>query len=71
MGKKLLIVLMLVCTAPAVYAQGCSLCAKTAGELGEKEAQSLNAGIIYLALLPMTILGTVGIVWWRHNRDVN
>lgn len=67
--KRLLIVLMLICTAPAVYAQGCSLCTKTAGELDDKSAKGLNNGILYLAALPMTILCTVGFVWWRSNRD--
>lgn len=69
MAKKLLIVLMLTCTAPAVFAQGCSLCTKTAGELDDKSAKGLNSGILYLAALPLTILGTIGVVWWRHNKD--
>ena len=68
MGKKLLIVLMLTCTAPAAFAQGCSLCTKTAGELDDKSAKGLNSGILYLAALPLTILGTVGFVWWRSNK---
>lgn len=70
MGKRLLIVLMLTCTAPAVYAQGCSLCTKTAGELDDKSAKGLNSGILYLAALPLSILGTIGFVWWRHNRNI-
>lgn len=69
MAKKLLIVLMLTCAAPAVFAQGCSLCTKTAGELDDKSAKGLNSGILYLAALPLTILGTIGVVWWRHNKD--
>lgn len=59
---------MLVCTAPAVYAQGCSLCTKTAGELDENSASGLNKGILYLAALPLTILCTIGVVWWKHNK---
>lgn len=69
MAKRLLIILMLTCTAPAVYAQGCSLCTKTAGELDDKSAKGLNSGILYLAALPLTILGTIGVVWWRNNKD--
>ncbi len=67
--KKLLIVLMLSCIAPAAYAQGCSLCTKTAGELDDKSAKGLNNGILYLAALPMTILGTIGFMWWKSNRN--
>ena len=68
MGKKLLIALMLTCFTSAAIAQGCSLCTKTAGELDDKSAKGLNNGILYLAALPLTILGTVGFVWWKHNR---
>lgn len=68
MSKKLLLVMMLSCTAPAVYAQGCSLCTKTANELDDKSAKGLNGGILYLAALPLTIIGTIGFVWWKHNR---
>lgn len=71
MSKKLLIILVLSFAAPTVYGQGCSLCTKTAGELDDKSAKGLNAGIIYLAALPMTILGTIGFVWWKHNRKVD
>jgi hypothetical protein len=66
--KKLLIVLMLVTTAPAAWAQGCSLCTKTAAGLDDKSAKGLNGGILYLATLPLAILGTVGFVWWKHNK---
>ncbi|MBZ0098256.1 MAG: hypothetical protein K8F30_04190 [Taibaiella sp.] len=69
MGRRLLIVLMLMCTAPAVYAQGCSLCTKTAAGLDDKSAKGLNGGILYLAALPLAIMGTVGFVWWKHNKN--
>ena len=68
MAKKLLIVMMLLFTAPAVYAQGCSLCTKTAGELDDKSAKGLNNGILYLAALPMTIMCTIGFMWWKNNK---
>lgn len=61
--------LMLMCTAPAVYAQGCSLCTKTAAGLDDKSAKGLNGGILYLAALPLAIMGTVGFVWWKHNKN--
>ena len=68
MIKRLLVVLMLVCVAPAAHAQGCAVCTKTASGLGEKTAKGLNAGILYLAALPLAILGTIGFVWYRHNK---
>ncbi len=51
-----------------VLAQGCSLCTKTASQLGDKAAKGLNAGILYLAAVPLAAIGTVGTIWWRRNR---
>lgn len=68
MIKRLLVVGMLLVTTPAVYAQGCAMCTKTAAGLDDKSARGLNGGILYLAMLPLGLLGTIGFIWWRHNR---
>ncbi|MCB0697796.1 MAG: hypothetical protein KDC07_10550 [Chitinophagaceae bacterium] len=68
MSKKLLIILMLTCVAPAAFAQGCSMCTKTASQLDDKSAKGLNGGILYLAALPLGIMGTIGFVWWKSYR---
>ena len=52
---------------PIVNAQ-CSICTKTAQQLGEKPAKGLNAGIIYLALTPFVLVGFIGYRWWKKNR---
>jgi hypothetical protein len=49
----------------------CSICTKTAGQLGEKRAQGLNTGIIYLMLAPFTIVGYIGLRWWRAEKQNN
>ena len=59
--------LVLVCLSAPVFGQGCSVCTKTAQGLDDKSAKGLNAGIIYLALLPITLIGTIGFMWWRSN----
>jgi len=41
----------------------CSICTKTAQQLGRKPAQGLNAGIIYLASAPFLIAGYVFYRW--------
>jgi len=41
----------------------CSICTKTAQQLGEKPAKGLNAGIIYLASTPFLIAGYVFYRW--------
>ena len=49
----------------------CSICTKTAGQLGEKKAQSLNSGIIYLMLTPFAIAGYIGYRWWQGEKANN
>lgn len=46
----------------------CSICTRTAQQLGEGPAKGLNAGIIYLAFTPLAIGGIIGYRWWRQNR---
>lgn len=48
----------------------CSICTKTAAQLGEKPARGLNAGIIYLALTPFAIVGFIGYRWWKKEKEV-
>ena len=45
----------------------CSICTKTAQQLGHKPAKALNAGIIYLMIAPLAIMGYVGMRWWKQN----
>jgi hypothetical protein len=45
----------------------CSICTKTAQQMGHKPAKALNAGIIYLMLAPLAIMGVVGLRWWKNN----
>ena len=49
------------------YAQ-CSMCTKTAQQLGEKPAQGLNSGILYLMFAPFAIVGFIGYRWWKNNK---
>jgi hypothetical protein len=66
--KKWLLIIFLICSSISVsYAQGCAMCTKTAAGLDSKSAKGLNAGILYLATLPLIILGTVGFIWWKKS----
>jgi hypothetical protein len=47
----------------------CSICTRTAEQLGEQPAKGLNAGIIYLAMAPLAIIGIIGYRWWKRNGD--
>jgi hypothetical protein len=48
----------------------CSICTKTASQLGEGPAAALNSAIIYLALAPFAIVGYLGWRWWKNEKQV-
>ena len=48
----------------------CSICTKTASQLGEKPAQGLNSGILYLMFTPLAIAGFIGYRWWQREKLV-
>ncbi len=48
----------------------CSICTKTASQLGENTGKALNAGILYLAFAPMAIIGYLGYRWWKNSREI-
>ncbi len=67
--KKILVLLAAAtCFAADTWAQGCSVCTKTAAGLGESSASGLNNGILYLAAIPLAFMGTVGFIWWKRNK---
>ncbi len=46
----------------------CSICTKTASQLGEKPAKALNGAIIYLMSAPLLIIGFIGWRWWKSQQ---
>jgi hypothetical protein len=48
----------------------CSICTKTAAQLGEKPAKALNSGIVYLMFTPLAIAGFIGYRWWKREKEV-
>jgi len=71
-GKRMFIYFFFiaVCIIAFQFAQAqCSICTRTAQQLGEKPAQGLNAGILYLAVTPLAIVGIVAFKWIKRNRD--
>jgi len=60
--------IILISLFPVQYSSAqCSICTKTAQQLGEKPAKGLNAGIIYLAAAPFLIAGYVFYRWRKNN----
>ena len=70
--KKAVIIFLLVFSisflSPHWGAAQCSICTKTASQLGEKQGKGLNGGIIYLMFTPLTIAGFLGYRWWRSEK---
>jgi hypothetical protein len=69
--KKWFAILLLsfLLTSYAVHAQ-CSICTKTASQLGEKPAKGLNSGILYLMFAPLAIGGFIGYRWWQREKSI-
>ncbi len=72
MNKRGMIFFLLVGTllllADTSLAQ-CSICTKTASQLGEKPAAALNTAIVYLMAAPFAIVGFVGWRWWKGQKE--
>jgi hypothetical protein len=47
----------------------CSICTRTAEQMGEKPAKGLNTGILYLAFTPLALIGIIGFRWWQKNKQ--
>ena len=72
MKKGVHVMVMVVIMAMAIpfasQAQ-CSICTKTAQQMGERPAKALNGGILYLAAMPFIIFGYIGYRWWKSNHE--
>ena len=64
----LLVFAILGVLLPGLVEAQCSICTKTAQQLGEKPAKGLNSGILYLAFAPFAIVGYIGYRWWKNNK---
>lgn len=72
MKTRILASLLIFCSlilTPFLSIAQCSICTKTAQQLGEGPASGLNAGILYLAFAPFAIVGYIGYRWWQKNKD--
>ncbi len=72
MKKKVLFfcVMFFAFSVGLVHAQ-CSICTKTASQLGEGPASALNSAILYLAAAPFAIMGYLGWKWWKNEKQLN
>lgn len=69
MKRLLIFVLLFFLQAGSFLMAQCSMCTKTAQQLGEKPAQGLNSGILYLMFAPFVIVGFIAFRWWKNNKE--
>jgi hypothetical protein len=70
MKKRLPVYLFIFCFSffiPGSSSAQCSICTKTAQQLGEKPARGMNSGILYLAFAPFAIVGFIAYRWWKNQ----
>lgn len=56
-----------------LYAQ-CPMCRMTAESNladGGTAGKGLNVGILFMLSIPYLLVGSLGYVWWRHNRKAS
>ncbi len=69
--KKWLVIMMVMTGAANVATAQCSICTKTAEQMGELPGKGLNAGILYLAAAPLGIASFIGYKWWKKEKEIN
>ena len=68
-GVFILLFSLLLLGSETVSAQ-CSICTKTASQLGEGPAKGMNSGIVYLMIAPLALIGVVGWRWWKREKEL-
>lgn len=64
---KSFLILFLLCVTTLTSIAQCSICTKTASQIGEEAGKGFNAGILYLAAMPFGIAGYIAYKWWKSQ----
>lgn len=68
MKRILALLVVLLASNIHIWAQGCAMCTKTASQMGDSAAKGLNLGILYLAAIPVTFMGTIAYLWYKKSK---
>jgi hypothetical protein len=73
--KRILLSLIFIITLALVFpflsTAQCSLCkssAESSLKEGDKQAKGLNAGIMYLLVMPYLLVGGIGYYWYANQK---
>ena len=70
--KYILFCFLLFGYSPSADAQ-CPMCRMSLEsnlENGGTAGKGMNTGILYMLAMPYLIVGTIGLIWWKHNRKL-
>lgn len=68
MNRSKLLMAVLAMVGSVAASSQCSICTKTASQLGKQSAEGLNGGIVYLMFVPFIIGGYIGYRWWKQEK---
>ncbi|HLR37752.1 MAG TPA: hypothetical protein VK084_06895 [Chitinophagaceae bacterium] len=63
-GMALMLIAFVFISTPDLMAQ-CALCGRVAAAQNKEAASSFNAGIIYLAAIPFSVVGFIVYRWYK------
>ena len=69
---SLVLLLMVIVALIDPVAAQCAMCKGSAEanlKSGGGDPRGLNAGILYMLLLPYLLVGSIGVWWWRNRRS--
>jgi hypothetical protein len=70
MAKRVLILVAIILLIPAIGDAQCAMCKAVAeSSSGDKAANGLNNGILYLMFMPYLLMASVAIAWYFHRKS--
>ena len=66
--KRILIFLLVFQGITANLMAQCSICTKTASQMGEEAGKGFNAGVLYLAAMPFAIIVFIAYRYKKNER---
>jgi hypothetical protein len=65
--RFILFLFAISCASP-LYAQGCAVCGNTAASSPAAQRSALNKGILVLLVPTLAIIGSFGVLLYKHRR---
>jgi hypothetical protein len=66
--KRILIFLLVFQGITANLMAQCSICTKTASQMGEEAGKGFNAGVLYLAAMPFAVIVFIAYRYKKNER---